>query len=253
MNCDLVRERIDEYAGGALDAQAAAAVLLHLEGCAACRAEEARARLLVRRTTLLSREIDPPRDLWDDIALRIGGSGVDEAPGASRLAARPRLRRPSLWSWPVRLAATAAVLAVGALGAILLLRDESPLTDGPVASAPEPAAAATLDEPGAWGDDPGAPPLPAVLSPSGMALAELAFREARQQMRAALEERRAVLSPETVTTVDLNIRILERAIREIEHALETDPGNRELQKMLVATRQREMALLRQVAHSHVPR
>jgi hypothetical protein len=64
---------------------------------------------------------------------------------------------------------------------------------------------------------------------------------------AALAERLAddpgALPPTTLAIVRRNLEIVDAAIREAEAALASDPGNPELEKMLVARYEQRLALL----------
>ena len=233
MTCDDVRSRLDEFVDGGLPPGEEAVVALHLRSCGECRDEEQAIRSLLAAATRLPESVAPSRDLWQGIARRI------EPPAARRF------RFPALapfLDWRMA-AAAASILIVAALGLWLGL--------GP----------GTLQGPGggaagrAPGSDVSAPDLvdgavvPVAGTPAGLEVAEIAFLEARQQMRAALQERRGALAPATRRTVDLNMKIIEDAITEIRTALERDPGDRELQRRLLSARQREMSFLRQVTQT----
>lgn len=60
------------------------------------------------------------------------------------------------------------------------------------------------------------------------------------QLTAELEARRDVLSPETIATVEQNLRTINLAIAQTARALAEDPGNVQLELMLTqVTRQRD--------------
>jgi hypothetical protein len=210
MRCDAFVARLDEHVDGTLEPSASAEVGNHLASCPRCRAEERAIRSLKESAAALPGAIDPPRSLWEGIAPRLG--------------ARRSLFRPAL------IAATlAAVLAGGGYLALIVPRG--------VPSAGAPAVVSATES------------IPAPASVPALQGADLAFLEARQQLRTALYERRKTLSPETVREVDQNLRIIESAIEEIRTAVARDPGNRKLQRMLISTRQREVALLRHVTQT----
>ena len=232
MICEKSRELIDTYVEGALDDSAVREIEAHHRGCVACREEERRARALRAEVAALPRSIDPARDLWGGVADRLerrqGGNVV-------AFPAKPAARAPV--TWKRALAAASIVLVAGA--AVVISRRPS-----------APPGAATPVAPGGTSPLTGMAPvaIPAAL-PSGLGSAELSFMEARQELRAALFQRKESLSPETINTVNQNLKIIEDAIQEIESALSRDPGNRALRNMLTATKQREVALLRQVTQT----
>ncbi len=115
MTCETIRDRLDEFVAGSLDAATAREIAAHLAGCEDCRADEAAARFLVPRVAALPRIVAPDRPLWDGIA--------------SRLEPRKRL---AFRTW-LPLAAALAILSAGGL---LLLRS------GSGADGPAPVAAA---------------------------------------------------------------------------------------------------------------
>jgi hypothetical protein len=63
---------------------------------------------------------------------------------------------------------------------------------------------------------------------------------------AALQERRERLSPETIASVERNLEVIDRALAEVRAALERDPGNKELTRMLVSTHRKKVDTLRRV-------
>jgi hypothetical protein len=72
---------------------------------------------------------------------------------------------------------------------------------------------------------------------------EKAIIKNKQELREALDERRDSLDPEAAATVDRNLKLIEDAIAEIHVALDKEPSNAELNRMLMAAHQRELYLL----------
>src|SRR5262245_60217644 len=234
MKCEEVRGRLDALVDGDLPPDEVRRTREHIDGCGSCREEERRLRALLAEASGLPEEIPLPGDLWDSIALSI--DPPHRAPAPSAL---PRRRRIELFAtgrgWQGALAAAAVLVIVGGAAVLALLSVRSPGRSG---IAPIPSTAVPAVEPSA-GDGP-----PSILMP-----ADLAFIDAKQQILAALDERKDVLSPETVRTIQENLRLIEGAVGEIHASLDKDPGNRALQKMLVSARRREVAVLRQVTQS----
>ena len=64
--------KLNEYVDGTLATRDRASVEAHLAGCAGCRAAVAELRSLSAAAASLPRSIEPSRDLWGDIARRLG-------------------------------------------------------------------------------------------------------------------------------------------------------------------------------------
>jgi hypothetical protein len=157
--------------------------------------------------------VDPPGDLWPAIERRLAPRGAG------------RTRRPD---W--RALAAAAVLALGFVAAGLVLRRDGTTGGARPVAAVDPA------------------PATAPVAPARFDAAEEALLATKRQLREALARRRSDLSPSTAAAVDRNLELIERAIDEIRVALEEDPTNPRLNRMLLATHQREVALLQRVTH-----
>ena len=63
-----------------------------------------------------------------------------------------------------------------------------------------------------------------------------------------LTDRSEELDPETIALIRTNLEIIDTAVREIRAALEDDPGNPELERLLTAGYRRRGALLRRTAN-----
>ncbi len=74
---------------------------------------------------------------------------------------------------------------------------------------------------------------------------EADFLAARDELLAALESRRHELSPATLTTVESNLGVIDGAIVDLARALERDPDNPRLARLLAAACRKELELLRQ--------
>ena len=213
MTCEEVRGRLDEWVEGVLEEGDRQAVAAHLAGCDACRAEVRALEALRAAAAGLPREIRPPRNLWPGIDARLDDeptAGVDREEPIS-LAFRPRPTRAGLPAWALVAAALALVIVTAAVTSILT-RDH------------DEVIALKLGR----GE-------------------EARFLAASQELLAGLEAQD--LSPETMEIVRRNLEVIDAAIAELQVALERDPGNGELTRMLLATYQRKIDLLEQAARS----
>lgn len=215
MKCEEAQERLDDYVDGTLPEAVFQEVELHIAGCSACRADETALRELLARAGNLPREMQPPRDLWSGIRERIDPAG--------RLAPRMRPERPSARWWTFGFLAAAAVVVVALVSTWTNV-------GGPGTS--QPAGGTGVAQPVGAGDA-GAP----------MHQAETEYMRATGQLMEALNARRGSLSPETQAAVGKNLQAIDEALRELREALEKDPGNRQLSKMLASTQQKKLNLL----------
>ena len=89
----------------------------------------------------------------------------------------------------------------------------------------------------------------AVWRTPGYVKAEADYLRTRAQLLAAIEARGERLSPGTVQAVQANLRVIDDAVQEIRAAIEDDPNNPRLVRMLMATRKKELDLLVQVVRT----
>ncbi|HEU4827723.1 MAG TPA: zf-HC2 domain-containing protein [Gemmatimonadales bacterium] len=87
--------------------------------------------------------------------------------------------------------------------------------------------------------------------PAEAAAALPAFESDYIEQAAALSrvlgEERGALAPETIETLERNLRIIDQAIAESRAALEADPGDPDLRLLLRASHEQKVALLEQAA------
>lgn len=206
-------ERIDAYVDGTLSDIESRELEVHLRGCQRCRDEEAAIRALVARAQMLPRELPPSVDRWPELRVRTSRVGTSKV-------ATSKVVRP-LMTWRVaRLAA--AILVVASLSSavtVLVLRDDR--------SPPDTVAVEPL-----------APT-------ASLALVDGQYRDVTRELAAELEARRAELSPEAVATVERNLAVIDAALAEARSALAVEPDNVILARMVAATYERKLDLLRQ--------
>jgi hypothetical protein len=211
MTCEETRARIDDYVDGELPAAEVHEVELHLASCATCRAEEQALRSLLAQAAALPRQATPPRDLWPGIAAEIS------AP--ARVFGFPA--RPF---WAGLAAAAALVIAV--------LAGRGPLPG----RAPRPEA------PGARGNA-----ATVAASPeTSLRDAEADYERAAAALLAVLEAQRERIDPDTLRQVDENLAVIDDAVREVRAALDREPDNPELTRMLAATQRKRVNVLQRV-------
>jgi anti-sigma factor RsiW len=202
MNCEAAIALIDDYIDGQLGAEGGSALEAHLTGCAACRAELARARSLVARARALPRSVDPPPEVWAAIQ-----SKITVPPTVARIGSRPKPGLPT----PFLIAAGIALMLLSSALTVLWMRRAAPERQFAVAQAEYVRATA-----------------------------DLAHR---------LEGNPAGLGPTTLAVLERNLGIIDAAIHEAEEALESDPGDASLQRMLLARYQQRLELLQRAARA----
>lgn len=215
MTCEDVLARLDDLVDGGLATDEAIAVRAHLAGCPRCAAEHRALVRLLAAAADLPRAVEPPGDLWPAVRDRIGGG--------ARRPAEPDSRRYRLWAW----GATAAAVLFGAVLLGIVVRDARPEPQA-VAAAPDPAP---QPAPSAAASVPGYDELAAV----------------RDQLLGEMQRREAQLDPDTVREVRKNLDIMDRAADDIRAALDREPENGSLQKLLLASYRKQVDLLRIVA------
>jgi len=174
-------------------------------------------RALKARTAELPDSIEPSTDLWPGIAEKMAPAplaSVDEA--ARRSRTRAGVRAFSLGSLLPRL--EAFQWATLAAAAMVLVVSSSAITAW-VLQVPEVAVSTG-----------GAAVTNVALDSLRPVEAEYALEIA--DLLTALMNNRDTLDPDTVTTIETNLRVIDRAIRRAREALEEDPENTGLARML---------------------
>ncbi len=219
MNCENVQRLLNDYVDNLLREKEIAEIETHLSRCGTCSREADRLRGLLDSAASLPTSIQPPRDLWPGVVGRLSPGA-----GSTRLSSGESLRRfPSRRSL---FAAAAVIVAVIATAVTTTIIHNRRSIDVPVYES-------------GHGDV-----YRLASMPQDYRSAALEYREVADNLLEMLEVRRQNLSPETLTIIDENRRIIDRAIFEIEKALEKDPGSRELGTRLLVAYQQEVELLR---------
>jgi anti-sigma factor RsiW len=217
-----LRALLDPYVDGELAGAELAALEGHLAQCARCGVEVGELRALRTAAGELPREMEPPRDLWRGIAARIQQPHGAAGQGTEVQFRRPPRRLAPPW-WLGRAAAAVGLVVLSAGVTTLVLR-----------AGPEAPLAVT-------------PPAPEVARPAtglaAFASTETEYQSAVRALETELEARRGQLSPQTVATIEENLRIIDAAIAETRAVLEADPGNADVPLMLSTVYRKKVELL----------
>jgi len=205
---DTVADHLSAYLDGELSSIERASIDAHLAECAACRATLDELRKVVARARTLE-DSGPDRDLWPNVAARIG-----PAPRA-RVSVFKRVVTSRLSFTLPQLAAASLALMVLSGGLVWMARSGDPRADFPPVSAAPPRADRTDD-----------------------ALAGL---------ERTFQSKRANLDPETVRVLEENLALLDQAIEDCRRALAEEPSNSYVTAHLADVRGQKLALLGRAA------
>jgi hypothetical protein len=225
-------ERLSEYVDDELGADERRALEAHLAGCPSCAQAVDEIRQVAARAARLPSS-PPDADLWHGIAARIE-SAPQQRPLFRALAAAAA-RRFTFTLPQLAAAGVALVLVSGWLAARL--------TAPPVVT--DPRAGGVQSSSPAAGRDTGNGGYQAGVITASFADAE--YDAAVADLERALREGRGRLDPDTVTVVEDNLALIDRAIGEAREALDADPANLYVSQHLMQTRRAKLDLLRQVA------
>ncbi len=226
-------DRLQDYLEGLLPAPEAEEVEAHLEGCPRCRRELESMASLLEEIKALPEEALPGRDLWPQIAWRIGASGEDRVGEENAFPDRasrplrtssPQGRRISLPAWQLLAASVAvAVISGSAVWAFLSSR-----------GAPTAPVAQATEE---W------------IQPVNWREAFQGYSDAATDLEVILDHGRGVLDPETVRVLEESLTSIDEAIDEAREALTLDPASPVLRRFLADHLRRKIELLRQAAQA----
>ena len=229
-DCHRIEPLLDDLVDGQLSATDHQRVRAHLDHCEGCTERLRSLEALFSDVEALPRGLEPPTDLWQAIE--------------PRLTARERRGVvPRLPAWARQAAAAVAFMAVGGLLSQLLLPGRA--AEAPAGSI-EVTAVEQAGDPMAGSDLAEAP---SDLAEAYFALAEADYLHAKEALWGAVYSSRDSLSPATRDVVERNLLVIDGAIAELRSALEADPGNPDLESLLLAQHRTEIDLLQRLART----
>ncbi len=219
MNCESLRRNLDEYLEDQLPESLKALFEQSLENCPEI-AEEVRQALALRDTAReLPKVQQPERDLWPGISSRL----EPRSEAAKPITHSVTPDRRSIGSF-YRIAAIITLLAATSLITYFLTR--SPDNDR-YSDNNQPVHITPLDSQSSVTDD-----------------IKTTYAETRIQLMAQLEKHHQAIDSATALVIRNNLRKIEEAINEIEHALQKTPNDPGLITMREAMRKKEVSVLR---------
>jgi hypothetical protein len=192
-----------DAADGTLASDVQPGVTEHLAECAECSADVARVKQLMTRIREAPPAADSGPDLWPEIRARIEREKIIQLSSASVRGAAPSLFRVPM-------------LAAGLAAAVVLFLIALPLVRTGKARPAAPAASVSAE-------------------------LQLVADSARTFEREAtillneLELRRAMIPPQRRTSIDHDLKVIDDAILELKRAIERDPNNPALRRMLASS------------------
>ncbi len=227
VDCRRIEPLLDDLVDGRLSAAEQRQVESHVAGCDGCAGHLASLRRLLGEVDALPRSLPPEADLWPDIEGRL----TEHRSTASRfLGRRPAASGGSRY-WFRQAAAAVVLMALGGALSQLLLSDR-----------PGAAPAVIAESSGER-----TPEGDVALAEARLALAEADFLRAKEALWSAVYTSHDAASPETREVVERNLAVIAAAIRELRSALAADPGNHQLEGLLLAQHRSEIGLLQRLA------
>lgn len=223
MSCKITEGQLNDYADDLLTAAKRAELEAHLESCAPCRETVVSLLSLRQQAAALPREIEPGRDLWPEIESRLAPTRVMRVDFGTR--------GPAAW---FGLRSTWAQWATLATAALVLVVASSAIT-AYFMGAMAPAG-------GRGGEATGlAQPVSSALAE--LEPAEVGYAQAIEDLVQTLDEQREELDPDTVTAIEANLRVIDEAIRRARAAIERDPDNSTLARVLTDNYRKKLEFL----------
>ena len=258
ITCAQVDERLADWLDDELDADIRAALEGHAATCVRC-AGLVGDLTSIRREAAALPELVPSRDLWPEIEARIQAPVIVlGTPGAARSHGQSRRSRSTWWMG----AAAAGLVAVTA--GVTYLTTTITSDPAPIVATSPPAVVRGVDSTSAepTGEPTGEPTValapetepsdsqPATRSGETATLAAATGSQYDRdvaQLRAILRQRRSELDSSTVTVLERNLELIDRAIAESRAALERDPASEFLADQLARVMTKKVAILRTAA------
>jgi hypothetical protein len=250
ITCQLLDERLSDWLEHDLDAGTRTALERHAAGCARCAALVADLASIRREAASLP-ELVPSRDLWPEIEARIQAPVItlDRAPA-------PRSALRSRWWMGAAAAGLVAVTASVTYYATTHVRPETrtAVAEPAVVRTPDTAQSEQIIEPAATlasetqrssaqreARQSGPAPTPSEVTEESEYSRDVA------QLRAVLTQRRGELDSTTITVLEKNLELIDRAIAESRAALQRDPASEFLADQLARAMTKKVAILRTAA------
>ena len=222
VTCEAMASLVDDLVDGTLDGAAEACVQAHLAGCSACRALAGDLRAIASTAASLP-ALKPRPEVWNRIARDVA-------------SARPAARVTpvvAFWTgWRVALA-MAAVALVAVTASVSVLR-------APLAPAVTPRQPVTQAH-----TTPGHQSAQDTVQDvdEHLRIADAHYQQAITELETLVGSAQATLDPAVAATLDKNLGIIDKAVRESREAIKAQPNNQIAQTSLFEALRQKVALL----------
>jgi anti-sigma factor RsiW len=233
MNGHIEETRLHDHVENLLADDVAHEVEEHLAACAECRDNRAALEQLLSEVADLPVEATPSRDLWPDVRARMK---PDVEPGVESVAAEdngviPLMGRGASGSRRIsfsmgQLLAASIALAFISGGVVWMVLNGGANASGVTIASDVPVTSSVVT---------------AASTASGQ------YEQAIASLESVLEQGKGLLDPETLATIEGSLRIVNEAIDEARQALESDPNNDLLNRLLIQNQQSKLRVLRQAS------
>ena len=254
MTGHLTDDQLDALARGGVSDDAWG--LAHLDSCASCLDRLVELTQLHRDVQAMSREIEPPKDLWPtiraNIQTRVEAQPTHRASGAAHAlnVLTPRWN-PAWRIWPIG-AAALVLLTSASIASFLLGRRSERASVNPTLNSTSiamPGRAPDSGQTTVTSSDSGNGMTRTTSNAVSQPIEDNAEIHTEQELLADLEMRRSSLRPETSSEIDSSLKVIDNAIAELRAASARDPKNATLRQLLAVSRERKMELLRQTENA----
>lgn len=207
----------------------------HLGVCSECRERFGRLARLLNVAEAMPRRVEPPADLWPSIRATIENHTTGGAPAGRRSHESTQLRGSARPQLRVSLA-----LAAGVIVAILFGTHVGDRFSGHSRSTDATATSSSTAAPNAARE---------IVPASAVTTLDTEDLHAEEELLAALELRRSAMRPSTSAQIDSSLRVIDKAIVELEAARRGDPNNPAIRQLLAASRARKLEVLKQAQNA----
>ena len=216
--CQDLQPLLSDFVDGQLAGDERAAVIAHLETCAACRGLVADLEHL-RATARQLRPIPPPDHVWLEVAGQIRLDAPASPAVSPAAVARPTRRAAAQWL------GLAAALVLVTLGVYLVDALRTP-PSGPAAPPAAAASGGSIDT-----------------VAKELSLAFEHYDKAIAELQLIAQSNEGALDPVVASTLQKNLAVVDRAIADSRAALAADPENEPARESLLDSLRRKIGVL----------
>ena len=227
MNCEKIREMLDDYHYGELEAKQADVVAKHLMDCASCRKElsrlEAETKIYEDYGSRTERELELPAEVWHRTIARTAAGRQTSSVTWQTRTARIWHRVLPASSWARQALAAALLVAISVAGTLFIVdRYRSQEKPAAVATAGDKSFESALES---------------------IQRAEQEYIKAIQELNAIVEKQKPTLDPKVVAELQISLEMVDRNIAATRKAYYAHPKDAELALYMLAAYSRKVELL----------